>query len=544
MSGFERRPDHWDVRLKVQAGSHELEAAFPRQFEGLPPKFGGLNPSGRPTPPLRDPSTLPPLPPDAPPGKHEERRINIERYKQQLLHPTFDGLSVMELDIVGPYEYRKGPSPESRRKIYTCGHLNGAHQPACERKILSSLARRAYRRAVSAQEVDRLVAIADSSQKRGGSFEDGISLAIEAVLVSPDFLFRMEAGDSHAAEAPQPVSQYELASRLSYFLWSSMPDEELLGCAEHGTLRKPEVLEAQVRRMLSERRSRALAENFAGEWLEIRRLESVQPDRDRYPDFDDYLRQSMRRETELFFQNMIQEDRGILDLIDGQYTFVNERLARHYGIRGVTGTGFRKVDLTGTRRSGILTQAGILTVSSYATRTSPVLRGKWILENFLNAPPPPPPANVPSLDEDAVGSSASLRHQLEEHRKNAVCASCHARMDPLGFALENYDAVGAWRKQDGKFPIDPTGSLPDGRTFQGAEGLKAILKEDRDAFAKCLTEKLLMYALGRGLERYDQPAVKQIVSRGAAHHYRFSSFILGIVNSIPFQMRSGEGGKS
>jgi hypothetical protein len=295
--------------------------------------------------------------------------------------------------------------------------------------------------------------------------------------------------------------------------------------------------------MLANPRSRALVDNFAAEWLETRRLESAQPDRDRFPDFDDYLRQSMRRETELFFRNMIQEDRSILDLIDGRYTFLNERLARHYGIHGVTGTDFRKVDLTGTGRGGILTQASVLTVSSYATRTSPVLRGKWILENLLNTPPPPPPANVPSLNEEGV-ASASLRQQLEQHRANAVCASCHSRMDPLGFALENYDAVGAWRNQDGKFPMDASGSLPDGRTFQGADGLKAILNKDRDAFAKCLTEKLLVYALGRGLERYDQPAVRQIVSRGAADNYHFSAFILGIVNSIPFQMQRGEGGKT
>jgi uncharacterized protein DUF1588/uncharacterized protein DUF1592/uncharacterized protein DUF1585 len=309
-------------------------------------------------------------------------------------------------------------------------------------------------------------------------------------------------------------------------------------------LRKPQTLEAEVRRMLADGRSSALVDNFASEWLETRRLESVQPERDRFPDFDDYLRRSMRRETELFFQNIIQNDRSILDLIDGQYTFLNERLARHYGIPGVTGTEFRKVELTDARRGGIVTQASVLTVSSYATRTSPVLRGKWILENLFNAPPPPPPANVPNLNEEAVGSTASLRRQLEQHRANAVCASCHARMDPLGFALENYDAVGAWRNQDGKFPIDPSGLLPDGRTFQGADGLKAILREDRDAFAKCFTEKLLMYALGRGLERYDQAEVKQIVGHGAAGQYRFSSFILGIVNSVPFQMRRGEGGKS
>jgi hypothetical protein len=244
----------------------------------------------------------------------------------------------------------------------------------------------------------------------------------------------------------------------------------------------------------------------------------------------------MQQETELFFRHVAQEDRSILDFIDGRYTFLNERLARHYGIRGVAGTQFRKVDLTGTGRSGILTQASVLTVSSYGNRTSPVLRGKWILDNFLNAPPPPPPANVPSLDEDAVGSAASLRQQLEQHRKNAVCASCHARMDPLGFGLENYDAVGAWRTRDGKFPIDPSGALPDGRKFDGAAGLKTILRQQKDAFAECLAEKLLTYALGRGVERSDRPAVRQIVARLAEDNYRFSTLVLGIVNSAPFQI--------
>jgi len=292
--------------------------------------------------------------------------------------------------------------------------------------------------------------------------------------------------------------------------------------------------------MLASPKAQALVENFAGQWLEIRRLESVQPDRERYPDFDDYLRASIMKETQLFFQYVMRQDRSILDFIDGPYSFLNERLARHYGIRGVTGTEFRKVDLTGKGRSGILTQASVLTVSSYGNRTSPVLRGKWVLENILNAPPPPPPANVPSLNEDAVGSLVSLRQQLEAHRKNAVCASCHSRMDPLGFGLENYDAVGAWRTMDGKFPIDSSGVLPNGRTFDGAAELKAILKEQGNAFAEGLTEKMLIYALGRGIERYERPDVKQIVAGLAAHDYKFSSLVLGIVNSAPFQMEKKE----
>ncbi|HXJ42781.1 MAG TPA: DUF1592 domain-containing protein, partial [Bryobacteraceae bacterium] len=419
---------------------------------------------------------------------------------------------------------------------FSCGHLNSAHGPACSRRILSSLATRAFRRPVTSDELDRLTGIAESAQRRSGSFERGIALALEAILVWPDFLFRIEK-NADPGVAERPIGDYELASRLSYFLWSSMPDEALMHLAGQSKLHNPDTLKAQVKRMLADPKSRALFDNFASEWLELRRLESVLPDRDRFPDFDDYLRSSMRKETELFFANLIQEDRSILDLIDAKYTFLNERLAAHYVIAGVKGTEFRRVDLTGTNRGGILTHGSVLTVSSYATRTSPVLRGKWVLENIFNAPPPP---NVPTLDEAAVGSSATLRQQLEKHRANAVCASCHSRMDPLGFGLENYDAVGGWRNDDGSLPVDSSGVLTDGRTFQGAEGLKAVLRADKGAFAQCVASKLLMYALGRGTETYDQPAIRQIVSRASASDYRFSSLILEIVNSVPFRMQRGE----
>jgi mono/diheme cytochrome c family protein len=540
LSGFERRPDSWEVRLKVPAGSHDLIVAFPRQFDGLPPRFGGPNPSKLPEPPQVDPDKqFAGPPPDKRPGKIEERRIAYQRAKEQFLHPTWDGLSVAELDIIGPYEYVRGPSAESLRSIYTCGHLDGAHGPACSRRILSSLASRAFRRPVTPNELDRLTAIAATAQRRSGSFERGIALGLQAILVWPDFLFRIEK-DAPPGGVARPIGDYELASRLSYFLWSSMPDEELMRLAGQGQLENPDIVKSQIKRMLADPKSRALFDNFASEWLEVRRLESVQPDRDRYPDFDDYLRSSMRTETELFFANIIQEDRSILDLIDGRYTFLNERLAAHYGIAGVKGTEFRKVDLTGTNRGGILTHGSVLTVSSYATRTSPVLRGKWVLENIFNAPPPPPPPNVPTLDEAAVGSSATLRQQLEKHRANAVCASCHSRMDPLGFGLENYDAVGAWRKDDGNFPVDSSGLLTDGRTFQGAEGLKAVLRADRDAFAQCVVTKLLMYGLGRGAEPYDQPAIRRIVARSSTSDYRFSSVIMEIVDSVPFRNRAGE----
>ena len=362
-------------------------------------------------------------------------------------------------------------------------------------------------------------------------------------MVSPDFLFRVEKNPPVSAGSV-PVTPTELASRLSYFLWSSMPDEELLRASEAGTLRKPEGLEAQVRRMLKDPKANALVENFAGQWLELRRLESAVPDRDKFPQFEEYLRISMRKESELFFGNIMRQDRSVLEMLDAKYTFLNQRLAEFYGIKTVKGPEFRQVDLTGTHRGGILTQASVLTASSYATRTSPVLRGKWVLENLLNAPPPPPPPNVPPLEEAKAGTSASLRQVMEAHRANALCASCHSKMDPLGFGLENYNAIGEWRDQDGKFPIDSSGLLPDGRTFKGPEELKAILLSNKAAFADCIAEKMLTYALGRGLEGYDRAAVKEIVNGLAANDYKFSTLVMGIVRSMPFQMKRGEKNKT
>jgi hypothetical protein len=319
-----------------------------------------------------------------------------------------------------------------------------------------------------------------------------------------------------------------------------MPDDELLRTADQGTLRKPAVLKAQVQRMLKDEKSRALVENFGGQWLELRKLESTKPDRERFPEYDEYLRMSIRRETELFIESIVREDKSILDFLDGKYTFLNERIANLYNISGVKGPEFRKVSLVGNpQRGGIITHASVLTVSSYTTRTSPVLRGKWILENILNAPPPPPPPDVPNLDESKIGSTLTLRQQLEEHRKNPTCASCHARLDPLGFGLEKFDAIGVWREKDGKLPIDDSGELPDGRKFNGPEELRAILRADRNDFAQGLTEKLLTYGLGRGLERYDKPTIKKIAANVAANDYRFSSLVLEIVNSLPFQMRRG-----
>jgi uncharacterized protein DUF1592/uncharacterized protein DUF1588/uncharacterized protein DUF1587/uncharacterized protein DUF1585/uncharacterized protein DUF1595/cbb3-type cytochrome c oxidase subunit III len=554
-------------RTHVAAGEHWIAVTFLRQFEGLPPSFGGLNPSKNPPPKPPDLSFFEP-PPGATPERIAKLKQARENFRKQKL--DINNIRIDNLEIGGPYDQVKGPAAEVLKKIYACGHLDGHHQAGCDRKIVAALARRAFRRPVKSEEVDRLVGLVSMAQKKGDSFEEGIGLAIDAILVSPQFLFRIVgqdsilqadfqsasqgAGESHGGRlknlpapsnpAPRPISEHELASRLSYFLWSSMPDEELLRCADQQTLRRPEVLAAQVRRMLKDTKSRALVQEFGGQWLEFRALESVKPDRERFPDFEEYLRMSMRTETEMFFESIVREDRSILDFIDGKYTFLNERLAQLYKLPGITGPEFRRVDLTAhPERGGVLTQASVLTVSSYATRTSPVLRGKWILENILNAPSPPPPPDVPNLDEAALGESVSLRQQLEKHRTNAVCASCHARMDPLGFGLENFDGIGAWRAQDGKFPVDASGLLPDGRSFQGPNGLKQILKADSSAFTECLTEKLLTYALGRGLERYDKRTVKTIAAHVAANNYRFSSLVLEIVNSLPFQMQSRDRGK-
>jgi hypothetical protein len=338
------------------------------------------------------------------------------------------------------------------------------------------------------------------------------------------------------------ITPHEFATRLSYFLWASMPDDELRRAADSGTLRDPNIVAYQVRRMLRDPKSRALAEHFGGQWLQFRALESITRDRERFPEFEDYLRLSMRRETELFVDHVIRQDRSILEFIDGRYSFLNERLARHYNVPGVFGPTFRRVDLTHSPRGGVLTHGSVLTVSSYATRTSPVLRGKWVLDNLLDAPPPEPPADVPNLDETKIGTAASMREQLEEHRKNPTCAACHRRMDPLGFGLENFDAVGAWRTADGKFPIDATGLLPDGRRFNGPDELRAILTEERAAFSRAITSKLLTYALGRGLERFDTKTVKTIAARLPQTDYKFSGLVLEIVNSLPFTSRRPAGG--
>ncbi len=549
-----------DFRVRVSAGNHWVAVSIPRLYEGLPPSYGGPNPSKRPIPPK--PEFKPPRRP-LPPERIAELKKQFEARMAEKV--PVNQARISSLDVGGPYDQKKGPTDESLKKIYVCGHTAGNHQPGCDRKIISNLAHRAYRRPVNNSEVERLLGLVKMAQRQGDSFEEGLVQAIQAVLVSPHFLFRIEqpvnaanGKEPRSVNQPsnaksfasdkgvdsqdiQPISQHELASRLSYFLWSSMPDDELLRLADERKLRRPGVLAAQVQRMLKDPKSHAMVENFAGQWLELRKLESVKPDRERFPQFDEYLRMSMLRETESFIENIVRQDRSLLDLIDADYSFLNERMARFYGIAGITGPEFRMVKLNPeTKRGGILTQASVLTVSSYSTRTSPVLRGKWILDNILNAPPPPPPPGVPNLDETKIGSAASLRQQLEQHRTNPTCAACHARLDPLGFGLENFDAIGSWRTMDGKFPVDSSGVLPDGRTFNGPQELKVILRADRNDFTEGVTDKLLTYALGRGLERYDRATVRQIAKRVAANEYKFSSLALEIVNSLPFQYRRGD----
>ncbi len=532
-----------EFRINIPAGDHWLAGSVLNLFEGLPVSYHGPNPSHRPEPPPRDFSKFLKIPPDATP---EQAALIKKRFEERIANqqPPANRVYIHYVEIVGPYNAATGPSQESLKKIRVCSEKT----TACETKIITNLARRAFRRPVSQADVAPYLKIDALARRQGGSFEDGLSAALEAILVSPDFLFRVER--EHPAKIAstkgvppatgiQPLDDYELASRLSYFLWSSMPDDELMRAANQGSLHKPEVIEAQVRRMLRDPRSNALVTNFAGQWLELRRLESVTPDRDKFPEFENYLRMSMRKETELFFRSIMDEDRSILDLLDAKYTFLNQRLAEFYGIKDVKGPEWRRVDLAGTKRGGILTQASVLTVSSYATRTSPVLRGKWVLENLLNAPPPPPPPNVPALAEAKAGTAASLRQVMEEHRSNPVCASCHSKMDPIGFGLENFNAIGEWRDKDGNFPVDASGVLPDGRKFNGPTELEAILRQNKDAFAECVAEKMLIYALGRGVERYDRPALKQITARMAADDYRFSSLVTGIVESMPFQMTKG-----
>ena len=451
--------------------------------------------------------------------------------------------SIATVTLSGPYGVDGAGDTPSRERIFTCrpGGAAAAAEP-CAREILSILARRAYRRPVTDADLDLLVPFYEEGRAEGG-FDRGIQRALERLLVSPEFLYRIER-DPEGVDpgASYRVGALELASRLSFFLWSSIPDDELLDRAIDGTLGDPAVLEAQVQRMLADRRSRALVDNFAEQWLYLRDVEAKEPDPGFFPGFDENLRQAFQRETELFIDSVLREDRSVSDLLTADYTFVNERLARHYGIPYVYGSHFRRVPLDGTARRGLLGQGGILTLTSYATRTSPVLRGKWILENLLASPPPPPPPDIPSLAETTDdGAALSMRAAMERHRANPACASCHAQMDPLGFALENFDAVGRWRNRgESNDAIDASGVLPDGTSFEGPEGMRQALLREPKRFVATVTEKLLTYALGRNVESYDMPAVRAIVRDAERNDYRFSSIVLGIVRSTPFQMRMSQ----
>jgi hypothetical protein len=449
----------------------------------------------------------------------------------------FEGVG--NISVAGPYNVKGPGDTASRDRIFLCHPTVPIEEEACAEKIISSLARRAYRRPVAADDLPPLLALFRQSAAEDG-FEAGVRLALLKILVSPEFIFRIEFDPPDpTAERAHRVSDVELASRLSFFLWSSIPDDELLAVAERGELDDASVLEREVRRMLADPRSQALVKNFAGQWLFLRNIARIQPDPAAFPNFDENLREALEQETELLVDSTLREDRSIVDLLTADYTFVNQRLAEHYGIKGVYGSEFRRVAINDPNRQGLLGQASILTVTSYPNRTAPTIRGKWVLEQLLGTPPPPPPPNVPSLKEDAGAIAVTMRQRMEQHRANPACAVCHRIMDPLGFALENFDGLGRWRDSagPGAGPIDSSGVLPDGTRFDGPAGLREVLLSRRELFVETFTERLLTYALGRGVEEYDRPVIRKIVRE--AGEPRWSSIILGIVKSTPFQMRGG-----
>jgi hypothetical protein len=441
------------------------------------------------------------------------------------------------VNLTGPFDPTGPGDTPSRRRVFTCKPTGAADETACARRVLSALAKRAYRRPVTADDMAPVMEQYEAGRK-GGSFDTGVEHGLRLILANPKFLFRVE----RAADKPGPVSDLELASRLSFFLWSSIPDEALIDAAASGRLSTPAGIERQVTRMLADPRSRALTTNFASQWLLLRNLKNHVPTPGDFPNFDNELRQAFRRETELFFGSVVEENRSVLDLINANYTFVNERLARHYGIKNVYGSNYRRVTVTNEARRGLLGQGSVLTVTSYPNRTSPVLRGKYILENILGTPPPAPPANVPALSDNEAGHEPkSLRERLELHRASPACASCHRVMDPLGFALENFDGIGAWRAKEPGGAIDPSGKLADGSSVDGPVALRAAIMRHPDQFVRTLTEKLMTYGLGRGLEYYDMPVVRGIARDAAKKDYRFSAIVAGIVSSPPFRQKAPQG---
>ena len=496
----EAAPEHYEAKFRLTAGQHHLRLVVLRNKDGLSPEEAVKWKT----------------------GKEQKGTVNVHH-----------------LEIEGPPEAAAEMLPETHRRIFF-KRATPATAPQVAREVIGAFARRAYRRPVTPEEVGRLMKLYELGNQHGETFEGSVQQALKAVLVSPHFLFRGELQpEPDNPKSVHPVNEFSLASRLSYFLWSSMPDEELFALAEKGQLRKN--LEAQVRRMMKSPKSKALVENFAGQWLQLRNLAIVQPDKKLFPGFDAKLRVAMQRETELLFENVMREDRSIFEFLTADYTFVNERLAKHYGIAGVTGEEFQRVSLKGTPRAGVLTHASILTLTSNPTRTSPVKRGKWVLENLLATPPPPPAPNVPELDGQKQ-LTGTLRQRMEQHRASPICASCHTKMDAIGFGLENYDGVGAFRSLDAGAPIDPSGELNAAEKFRGPVDLANLLaKQKKEDYVRCMVEKMLTYSLGRGLEYYDRCAMKEIADGLAKRRYTFSGLVLEVVNSVPFQKRRGEG---
>ena len=490
------------VRVPVTAGPHQLGVTFARDGDSVP----------------------------------ETERQPLQSHFNETRHPR-QTPAVYQVTVTGPYAPQGAADTPSRNRLFVCRPEGPGDEEPCAREILSTLTRRAYRRPISAEDVEGPLAFYREGRAEG-DFDYGIEKALAAVLINPEFLFRVELDPLDVAGAAYPVSDLELASRLSFFLWSSIPDDELLDAAVRGELSNPVELERQTRRMLADPRSYNLASNFAGQWLQLRNVASVSPNPRLFTDFDDNLRRAMREETERFFDSVLREDRGVADLLDADYTFLNERLAKHYGIPNVYGTRFRRVQLDpDSRRGGLLRHGSILSVTSYATRTSPVIRGVWVLSNIFGAPPPPLP-NVPALEENEVVANLPMRERLAAHRSNPVCANCHRTIDPVGFALENFDAVGRWRDHEGDTAsIDVSGGLPLVGEFNGIDGLEAGLLTRTDLFAGTIAEKLMTFALGRGVEYYDQPAIRRILRATGQDGYRLSSLVVEIVKSVPFQMR-------
>ncbi|MAR08466.1 MAG: hypothetical protein CL681_00655 [Blastopirellula sp.] len=500
-----RVDSHLRQRVAVKAGTHALGVTF-----------------------LKQPTAL-----------IETKRQPYDAHFNMHRHPR-QSPAIFQISITGPYSGGASADSPSRQRLFVCRPTAENEEQDCAERILRNLMRRAYRRRVVADDLRQPMRQYQRARDAGQSFDAGVEAAVSAVLVNPSFLFHLERDPPQA----EPGESYrlrdvELASRLAFFLWSSVPDEQLLATALSGELQDPQILAAETRRMLADPRARALSTNFASQWLYLRNLESITPDLRRFPDFDDNLRQAFRQETEWLFDSLRQEDRSVLQLLRSDYTFLNERLAKHYRLPHIQGSRMRRVALpAGSQRGGILRHGSVLTVTSYATRTSPVLRGNWVLENLVGAPPPPPPADVPALQENTVDQTLSVRERLAAHRANPACAGCHRLMDPVGFALANYDAVGRWRDVDQGRAIDATGGLHGAADFVGVAGLERALLERPEVFATALSEKLLTFAVGRGVEPRDGPAIRQIVRSAGEQQYRFSALIVGVVQSVPFQMRA------